>query len=188
MAWPSRGLAIAAPLPIAAANASVDMAKPSNRMEMGFMHCLWVGPGATARRRARPSWRHQPLVSPTRIGVFATAGQAEHVDEDASRNEAGYSPRGVRCRYGRQRGGKVNTTAPGPPAIRATAGPGLARCATRAPALFLAWAIAACAWRGATNLYSHASRRAYSGLPFKPCTGISNENTTSTSNRRGNHT
>ncbi len=52
-----------------------------------------VGQGATARRRARSQWRRQPLVSPTRIGVFATAGLPSMLTKTPRRNEAGYSPK-----------------------------------------------------------------------------------------------
>ncbi|GAE50858.1 hypothetical protein XPR_1042 [Xanthomonas arboricola pv. pruni MAFF 301420] len=60
------GLRIAAPLPIAAANASVDIAKPIKTMEKGDIDILGLGTVTTTCARANRRRARMPLVSPNR--------------------------------------------------------------------------------------------------------------------------
>ncbi|TAL93282.1 MAG: hypothetical protein EPN69_07345 [Rhodanobacter sp.] len=76
------------------------------------------------------------MVSPTGIGVFATAGQAEHVDEDASSQRGRLLPKGcraegiaasARARLARWRGGQIPTISAEPAyvgQVRTTSRPG----------------------------------------------------------------
>src|SRR5690606_21834441 len=91
-----RGLRIAAPLPTAAANASVDIAMPMRKMESGDIQVPdGLGDDGTPARPtfrcAGGRWSRQPG-----LAAHATARSgAEHVGAGAPGRgpEAGYSPR-----------------------------------------------------------------------------------------------
>src|SRR5690606_2817680 len=85
------------PLPTAAANASVDMARPIRRMESGFI--VTTGPEADAACRRPASgastcrWSRHPGVAG--LAAPRPRWRAGYVDADAARRmrEAGYSPK-----------------------------------------------------------------------------------------------
>ena len=73
-----------APLPRAAANASVDMAMPSMKMEIGFIVIQRPGRNRQAIHAPDRENMNRSLVSPNRMVAYTTAGRAEYVDISAS--------------------------------------------------------------------------------------------------------
>ena len=92
-------------MPSAAANASVDMARPSRRMERGFMSGQRGRARRNGRQHARPKWRCRTVGLANQNRCLRHGKSAEYVDADASSKRSRLLPKG---------GDGVNNSPPSP--------------------------------------------------------------------------